>query len=461
MMTPMKRFLLCAGALLAGAVSSLRSATVIEIDPGRVLVPHFKGWGTSLCWWAHVAGHFPPKVQEEICDLVFDPQKGLGLNIVRYNIGGGENPRHPGFMEFRARIPGYQPQPGVWDWEADAGQMRILLLARQRGVTHLEAFANSPPYWMTRSGSVTGNHHGRPNLPDTHIDTFASYLADVVAGLERRFDLRFDTLTPLNEPISRWWTFGNRQEGCHIEREQQARLLERTAHFIRDKGLTAKVTGPEENAVKDTLRALDAYPAETRGMLAHIATHTYHSKGRTELRQSAASTGKPVWVSEYGDGDASGLKMARTILADLHDLRAEAWVYWQAVDSAGGWGFLRNPLRDFTTTDYVINPKFHVMAHFSRFIRQGMSLLDLQSPDALGGYDAASGRFVIVVLNDRPEAVQTVLNMDAIQGRPKRLHAFLTHGNTTLQPLKTAAMAPSPEPIILPARSIATFVLEP
>lgn len=460
-MHPIKRFILCVAALAACPASSLRAALPIKVDPNRVLVSHFEGWGTSLCWWAHVIGHFPPKVQEAICDLLFNPQKGLGLNIVRYNIGGGENPRHPGFMEFRARIPGYQPQPGVWNWGADAGQMRILLLAQKRGARHLEAFANSPPYWMTRSGSVTGNHDGLSNLPDAHIDTFASYIVDVVAGLEQRFDLRFDTLTPLNEPNSRWWTFGNRQEGCHIEREQQARLLERTAHFLHDKGLTARVTGPEENAVKDTVRALDAWPPEVRQLLAHIATHTYHPKGRGELRERAASVGKPVWVSEYGDGDASGMKMARAILSDLHALRAEAWIYWQAVDSAGGWGFLRNPLRDFATTDFAINPKFHVMAHFSRFIRPGMTLLDLQSPDALGGHDKSSDRFVIVVLNDRPETAQTVLDVTAIQERQRRLHSFVTHDSTFLQPSRTGSTMTSLVPITLPPGSITTFVLEP
>lgn len=53
----------------------------------------FEGWGTSLAWWANVLGGWKDKQKEnEVMDLLFDPDRGLGLTIVRYNIGGGENP---------------------------------------------------------------------------------------------------------------------------------------------------------------------------------------------------------------------------------------------------------------------------------------------------------------------------------------------------------------------------------
>ena len=68
--------------------------------------------------------------REEIADLAF---KDLGLNIVRYNIGGGENPARSNTMEFRARIPGFQPEPGKWDWNADANQRWMLRAAVARG----------------------------------------------------------------------------------------------------------------------------------------------------------------------------------------------------------------------------------------------------------------------------------------------------------------------------------------
>ena len=50
---------------------------------------HFEGWGTSLAWWANDLGGWEDQTKvDEIMDLIFDPAQGLGLNIVRYNIGG-------------------------------------------------------------------------------------------------------------------------------------------------------------------------------------------------------------------------------------------------------------------------------------------------------------------------------------------------------------------------------------
>lgn len=50
------------------------------------------GFGTSLCWWAGQVGTWSDAKRKEILDLVFG-KDGLGLNIVRFNIGGGENPQ--------------------------------------------------------------------------------------------------------------------------------------------------------------------------------------------------------------------------------------------------------------------------------------------------------------------------------------------------------------------------------
>ena len=67
---------------------------------------------------------------EEYADLAF---KELGWNIVRYNIGGGENPARSNTMELRARVPGFQPEPGKWDWSADANQRWMLRAAVAAG----------------------------------------------------------------------------------------------------------------------------------------------------------------------------------------------------------------------------------------------------------------------------------------------------------------------------------------
>ena len=76
-------------------------------------------------------------------------------------------------------MPGFEPSPGVWDWTADANQRWVLQAAIKKGANQLEAFSNSPPWWMTSSGSVTGNARGADNIKPESYDAFADYLTEV------------------------------------------------------------------------------------------------------------------------------------------------------------------------------------------------------------------------------------------------------------------------------------------
>src|SRR4051812_24379202 len=62
----------------------ISSTGTVKVDP-EVCYP-FEGWGTSLAWWAVRMGSWPEDKKSAVADLVFDPSKGLGFNVVRYNI---------------------------------------------------------------------------------------------------------------------------------------------------------------------------------------------------------------------------------------------------------------------------------------------------------------------------------------------------------------------------------------
>lgn len=53
-------------------------------NPQKMQILH--GWGTSACWWSQYCSE--PETQDKIVSLLYGSD-GLGLNIYRYNIGGG------------------------------------------------------------------------------------------------------------------------------------------------------------------------------------------------------------------------------------------------------------------------------------------------------------------------------------------------------------------------------------
>src|SRR2546430_1061044 len=77
-------------------------------------------------------GAWSAAARNALVDAVVDPVQGLGYNIFRYNIGGGENPAHEHMARFR-EMPGFEPTMGTWTWDADANQTAILQRIMERG----------------------------------------------------------------------------------------------------------------------------------------------------------------------------------------------------------------------------------------------------------------------------------------------------------------------------------------
>ena len=70
-----------------------------------------------------------------------------------------------------------------------------------------------------------------------------------------------------------------------------------------------------------------------------MATSVRPSFTYSDLKD-AATTGKRLWNSEYGEGDGTGLSLASNLNLDFQWLHNTAWVYWQVIDPASGWGLL-------------------------------------------------------------------------------------------------------------------------
>ena len=337
------------------------------------------------------------------------------MEIARYNVGGSgwgtpdeANLRAGANVESLLVPASYTPSSSApapasssgsenssswtYDWTRDEPQRRCLLGARQRGAHTFEAFANSPPFFMTKSGRASGAGWGcAANLPRDRIDDFARYLVDVVAHYERAYGLRFSSVAPFNEPREIAWWAGTNQEGCRFRLPDQRRVVRSLAARLRDAGLAAaaaaapgnssssspsspppppssgvRIAVSDENRIDRALSSLEAtlgrrlvvryrkgdgqpyaklkgLTAEELALVGHVSTHAYAGlEARLPLRVVAEAAGVDVWMSEVGYGNAppsrpeSATHIAENIAADVNRMRSCAWVYWQGVEDSDG-----------------------------------------------------------------------------------------------------------------------------
>ncbi len=395
-----------AAAVFATAFSSLAFAqTKVVVDPGKKYQV-FEGWGTSLCWWAVKAGAWSEANRSKLIGAIADPDTGLGYTIFRYNIGGGDQPGHDHLTkgDGGGKVPGYKPtEKGDYDWTADPYQRAIALeLAKRVKDPIFEAFSNSPPWWMTKSGCVSGSNDGSDNLKEDYFDDFADYLSEVALHFKTEWGLTFRTVEPFNEPSAGWWKSNGGQEGCGFKNNQSKMIVE-LGKALQKKGLfpETSVSAADETSIKQAHDQLGNYTAEALSYLGQVNTHSYSDGSyRKQLFNRAFGLNKRLWQSETGPLSKSGdehiaLWMANVIIQDLRDMHAEAWIDWQIGDPAENW---RSLALNHSKQTFTPNARYYMHAAFSRYIRPGSRIIDSDNGNTLAAL-TPDGALVLIVRN--------------------------------------------------------------
>lgn len=403
----------------------------ITVDSSQVL-GKWEGWGSSLAWWARAIGGTANA--DFYADLIYTrkmigPDPGLGLNIVRYNVGGGgidqPNENKGPKLQWQMDIHGYwaDPQhsdPATWDWSADANQRAMMEKARERGANVFELFSDSSMWWMNFNRSTAGSDTGENCLRPENYDRFADYLASVARYAQDHWHIQFDAIEPFNEPSADWWKYPGRQEGCHFDVATQQEIVERLRRALDQARLTnMPITAADENNVDAGLSTWTSYAPGLRDAIDIISVHGYGNgtdryRGANRGTLRSAAENKRVWLSEYGDGDASGYTMAQEIVRDVKELRPNAWVYWQPVEPDGsdfGWGLINAKYvdtHDRPSTEETplirVNRKFFVYGQFTRYLAPGYELIAVGDENAIAAYSSDSHTVVVAkVTGDAPE----------------------------------------------------------
>ncbi len=392
----------------------------------------FEGWGTSLCWWANRLG-YSDALAQQAADLFFG-EDGLRLNIMRYNIGGGDDPAHHHITRTDSAVPGWMvwdesQQRFVYDYTADHNQLNVLLRAvRAAGEDALvEVFSNSPPYFMTVSGCSSGGADpGKNNLREDCCDDFAEYLVHVTDYIQRQLGVTVTSISPMNEPNTDYWRcLSDKQEGCHVDAgEAQSRIIEEVADALGRRGIgNVIIAASDETSPDKQLEEWYAYSDRARAAIGRVNTHSYSENGIAELGRLAREQNLHLWMSEVdGDGTAgenagemgAALWLGRKIISDMNALTPSAWVMWQVIDnhiSAGGYngnrdsgmvdvnrGYWGLAVADHDRETIVLTQKYYGLGQFTRYIRPGSTLIAC-GDDALAAYDPAAKELVIVAVN--------------------------------------------------------------
>lgn len=443
-----------------------------------------EGWGTSLCWFGNVIGGWSDSRRNAVADLLFDEENGLGLNVVRYNIGGGDAPDHS-HMGYSKEMPGFKPtEGGTYDFAADANQRWMLDAATERiddSELILEAFSNSPPWWMTNSGCASGAEGGGNNLKSGYFDDFADYLSEVVLHFRDTWGIHFRTLEPLNEPMVGWSSFGA-QEGCHVEQTDQETVLHEVRSALDGKGLTeVELAAPDETALDVTVETYNSFSTDTRGLISQINTHAYWGSQRSQLFDLATRDDKRLWSSEIDGSGAPapfdvyahnhddivpGLDIAQRITRDLREMHVDAWIFWQAVESEQAqtslnknWGLLHGDFEDGSEQTWMTK-KYYTMKQYSAFIRPGFVMISVDDDDAVAFMNEEKGRLVIV--QRRAANSDTVVSYDLSGFGTVGVQAaiYRTSPDESFERLTDIVIADNRLAAPIKAQSITTFVID-
>lgn len=425
------------------------------------------GFGASDCWTVHYVGKYwslteKEKAAEYLFSRDFDKDgnpKGIGLSIWRFNIGGGTIEQGDSSnlnTDITRRAECFIDKEGHYNWDKQIGQQWFLSKAAEYGCNSFVAFSNTPPVYMTRNGKGYAPKDGNSNLQHDKYDEFADFLVNVINGLEKKYNIRFDYISPVNEP--QWDWSATYQEGCPWQNKEIKRIVESLDKAIRNKRLDCKIliteAGAWDNLYELRNRASNQiyeffdknssnYIGDIKTLQKEICGHSYwtdtNHKQIKDVRQKAYNEAKKYGLkliqSEWSMLNKTPLEgfpesynkatymdialfMSKIIYADLVYANVSSWSFWTSMDIEL-WGFknrfnllrLHTPKNDVNSIvdgGYVSSVKtLWALGNFSRFVKPGYVRVDMSGCDDLGGIMGTS-----YISPETNELVSVYINMD-------------------------------------------------
>lgn len=382
---------------IAGWFGIDASSVNISFNPLAV-EQEITGWGTSAAWWSQMVDS--AETADEYAKLLYS-EEGLGLNVYRYNIGGGEKDNPDTRLDVNSSrtsesflVAETYAVTGEleYDWTRDANAQQMLFKSLEYGcIDTVVLFANSPHYLMTVSGSAAGSYEvDTNNLKKECYEDFADYMLDIAEYfISKGVPVKY--ISPINEPEWSWGGEWVGQEGCHYDLDSVIAVAKVFAQKIKERGLDIKLSMLESGQVAtDKCYAFDGIDAlyadeEIASVMGTYAYHSYWNDDNFLLKYAYGKyleTAYPdveVEMSEWCelpnshrmDDIEAGILMARTICEDVSITGANSWSSWVAVNEGGVEKADSMICVDGDYDDYTIGKRYYAFAHYSKFIPTG------------------------------------------------------------------------------------------
>lgn len=387
----------------------MEKPVVITINKG-VTYQTIDGFGTcveSQTGYKDRSGSFELYSMSEekrslLFDLLFDPVKGAGFNILRMEAGCGcyyfkdhKNftvaPVAPDTRDSSGRPCFTSDYPWQWDGSADhLVDISRAFVQRQPAQVEPILFLNvwsAPPYMKENN-----DFSGRVALNTDWYKAYAHYLVQFARLFSEGSGLNITHIAPFNEPdLPDVW-----YQGMFMNPSQVTAVINALGDSLKEMGQDFKIVGPEcwgFSALNKYLETIltDKY---AKNYLSVASAHAYGLFDKKEGYDSVADTvnlassaGIKTWQSEFAPitsnenniwnpdytGYDGGADASERILNALNS-GVSAYIDWNPTDLNGLWNqhLFRLRREEDGTITFDISKRYWAYVHYSRFIRPDM-----------------------------------------------------------------------------------------
>lgn len=437
----------------------------IETTKRFQTMEHF---GASDAWSMQYLGLWSKEKQKQIADWLFSTEnekdgapKGIGLSLWRFNVGAGstEQGESSQIASPWMRTECFLLPDGTYDWTKQQGQRSFLRLAKERGVNIFLAFLNSPPVYFTQNGLATNTGRGGTlNLKPEYYNEHVRFMADVIQGIEKHDGIKFNYISPFNEPDGHWNWLGPKQEGSPATNREVVKTVRLLSREFANRKLDTQILVNESSDYRCMYNthmanwergyqiqsffssdSIDTYLGDATNVPRLMVGHSYWTNTplkalrdiRCQLRDTLRRYDVGFWQTEtcimandeeIGGGGGfdrtmkTALYVARIIHHDIVYAGASSWQWWRSVGGNYKDGLIREHSNIDGLDGFVEDSKLMwALGNYSRFIRPEAVRLSISAFDCSGkqlvegdtdqhglmcsAYVNLDGTYVLVIIN--------------------------------------------------------------